>query len=144
MNIWQALLRDSIDLHPNVAFLGEQFNISARNKNINVNLRVGGWIRHSSFLCYAYSLVDGNQIDVVISMIISALQDNEFQLVCAVLDQNLGATQWHYWPVIFSVEGGQRAVNIVTLGCKRRNSFKLFFLPFTGDCGEFDVCKAEG
>lgn len=72
---------------------------------------------HVFFFC-AHSHVGNLNIDVFPFNVIALHQHNEFQLVRAVLGQNLVARQRHLGLVFPVVEGGQRVLDVATLSCE--------------------------
>lgn len=69
------------------------------------------------FLC-AHSHVGDLNIDVFLLDMIALHQHSEFQLVRAVLDQNLVARQRYLGLVFPVVESGQGVRNVGTLSCE--------------------------
>lgn len=57
-------------------------------------------------------------IYVFLFTVIILQRNNEFQLGCAVLNQNLVARQRHLWLVFDVVECGQQVLDVVTLSCE--------------------------
>lgn len=78
----------------------------------------GGGVRCSIFFFCAHSHVGDLNIDVFPFSVVALHQHNEFQLVRAVLGQNLVARQWHLELVCPSVEGGQCVLDVATLSCE--------------------------
>lgn len=107
----------SVDLHPHVGDLGEQVNITrAEIRSLCESVTIGNPI----FICPAHSHVGDLHVDVFPFDVIFLQQDNEFQLVCTVLGQNLVAGLRHLGLVPPVVEGGQRVPDVAALSCKWR------------------------
>lgn len=109
----------SIDLHNHVSVLGVQVNIAANTEMKNV-CNVSPWVRNCTFsLVHSGHLhVSNFHIDVVLLDVILLQQNNEFQLVGAILCQNLVARQRHLVLVSPAVERGQCVLAETAFSCE--------------------------
>lgn len=107
----------SVDLHPNAIALGEQVDVAGKAET-KMLCEFAGLTGRSSLLFCAHSHVGYLNVDVFPFDVIALYQHDEFQLVCAVLDQNLVARQRHLGLVFPVVEGGQGVLDVATLSCE--------------------------
>lgn len=123
MLVWQCFrwYFPSVDHHPCDDALGEQVDITAgADRKMLCEFVTGSWGgggRYSIFFC-AHSHVGDLNIDVFPLDVIALHLHNEFQLIRAVLGQNLVARHRHLDLVCLLVEGGQHLLNVGTLSCE--------------------------
>lgn len=109
--VWQVVdgYVHSIDFHHHVTILRVQINISAAEMNILCRF-INMWMDENCslfFCCYGNSHISKFHIDLVLFNVILLQQNHEFQLICAILCQNLVARQRHLVLVFPAVECGQ-------------------------------------
>lgn len=111
----------SIDLHDHSSVLWVQVNItSAEIKRLCQLVDENNYF----FLVFnGHSHVSNFHIDMVLLNVILLQENHEFQLISAILCQNLVARQWHLVLVSSVVECGQCVSVEATLYCEEKQSF---------------------
>lgn len=119
MLVWQVVdwYFHSIDLHNHVSVLRVQINITTRTE-MKMFCQLVDENRSFFLIFNGHSHVSNFHIDMVLFNVILLQQNHEFQLIGAILCQNLVARQRHLVLVTPAVECGQCVSDEATFGCE--------------------------